>query len=298
MKKTNPLVRLVGGVGAGALFSAGLIVMLVFGILACEDAVKSDYYCPAANSCNDDDDNHVTTTSKNWGPCGLGYGSSSSSTCEMYCGNQTGVVCAYMNYDCLTGKNTSSFYCSNARTHCTDTQYCSAARRACFNPTASALIFIPVVFLSLMLLSVFFNCFIFNKPLDFLTFTDPFPAFRPKDDDFMDPEADPNALASDSPKRFAELPSRNLIPVMTSDSLPEIQLEIHERQLSPPVRTRKDDLMDPEADPIALVSDVPKKFNNIAELPSRNLTPIVRSDHLPEIQLELYTQYEESRYNI
>eukprot|EP01040_Poterioochromonas_malhamensis_P015051 gene15051-16769_t len=265
----NPLVRLVGGVGALVFFPAGLIVMLVFGIIACEDAVKSDYYCPTANSCNDDDDdNHVTTTSKNWGPCGIGYGSSDSSTCEMYCGSQAGVVCAYMNYDCVTGKNTSSYYCSNARTHCTDTQYCSAARRACFNPTASALIFIPVVFLSLMLLSVFFNCFICNKPLDFFTFMDTSPPFRPKYDDFMDPEADPNAVASDAPKRFAEFPSRNLIPTVTSDNLPDVQVERYERQPSPPLRPRNDDLVDLEADPRALASDIPKKFDNIAELPS------------------------------
>lgn len=217
MKKTNPLVRLVGGVGAGALFSAGLIVMLVFGILACEDAVKSDYYCPTANSCNDDDDNHVTTTSKNWGPCGLGYGSSSSSTCEMYCGNQTGVVCAYMNYDCLTGKNTSSFYCSNARTHCTD---CNEVRRACFNPTPSPLIVIPVVFLTLILyVSIFIyksSSFSYDQ--------------QTMNNTLIYPEAETNTLASDVRKRsdsiLGEFSSQNLAVPITSDRLPETQSEV------------------------------------------------------------------------
>mmetsp|Transcript_24043 Transcript_24043/g.26311 ORF Transcript_24043/g.26311 Transcript_24043/m.26311 type:complete len:215 (-) Transcript_24043:97-741(-) len=199
----------------GLLFIAGLIVMLVLGILACDDAVKSEYYCPT-NACTHDTGHYVTNTSMNWGPCGLGYGSSSSSTCEMYCGNQTGVVCAYMNYDCVTGKNTSSYYCSNALTHCTD---CSEVRRACFNPTPSPLIVIPVVFLTLILYVLAFIC-----KLSWFSYDR-----RARNNNMIYLEADINAVASDVRKRsdsiIGELSSQNLVVPLTSDSFPEPQSE-------------------------------------------------------------------------
>ncbi len=196
MKKTKT-TRLV--VGVGVLFVLGLFFMLVLGILACNDnAEDEEYDCPSASTCND---KHISSTSKNWGPCGLGYGSSPSSTCEMYCGNQTGVVCAYMNYDCLTGKNTSSFYCSNARTQCTD---CNEVRRACFNPTPSPLIVIPVVFLTLILyVSIFIyksSSFSYDQ--------------QTMNNSLIYPEAETNTLASDVRKRsdsiLGEFSSQNL----------------------------------------------------------------------------------------
>eukprot|EP01040_Poterioochromonas_malhamensis_P015975 gene15975-18009_t len=112
--------------------------MLVLGILACDDAAKSEYYCPP-NSCNHGTDHYVTNM--NWGPCGLGYGTF---------------------------------------------QFNLEVRRACFNPTPSPLIVIPVVFLTLILYV--------------LTFI-----------------SDINAVASDVRKR-----STLVVPV-TSDNLPEKQ---------------------------------------------------------------------------
>eukprot|EP01040_Poterioochromonas_malhamensis_P010114 gene10114-10995_t len=211
MKKTRAL-RLV--IGVGVLFVLGFIVMLVFGVISCDNNIKNEeYYCPPSNSCNDI---HITSTSMNWGPCGLGYGSSSSSTCEMFCGNQTGVACAYMNSDCLTGKNTSSYYCSNARTHCTD---CSEVRRACFNPTPSPLIVVPVVFLTLILYVLTFIC-----KSSWFSYDG-----QARNDNLIYPEAHTNTIASDVRKRsdsmIGELSSQNLVMQVTSDSLPEKQLE-------------------------------------------------------------------------
>lgn len=100
--------------GVGLTFFLGFVVMLIYGIYLCASPSDIDYICPGAR-CNTiaiyDDDNPAASSSVYWGPCGKGYSdSSTNSTCDQYCGDQNGVVCALQQ---STGYSTS-IYCGKA----------------------------------------------------------------------------------------------------------------------------------------------------------------------------------------
>ncbi len=98
----------------GLTFFLGFVVMLIYGIYLCVSPSDIDYICPGARCTTVaiyDDDNPAASSSVYWGPCGQGYSdSSTNSTCNQYCGDENGVVCALQQ---STGYSTS-IYCGKA----------------------------------------------------------------------------------------------------------------------------------------------------------------------------------------
>lgn len=117
---------------AAVLVYFGFIAMLIYGVVLCEVPSSQDYVCPGS-ACSENDEYGQYS----WGPCGSGYSGSSDSTCALYCGDNSGVVCALRDYYCFSGAYKSNYYCARATYQCTD-------------PTALALIIIGSVMVGLM----------------------------------------------------------------------------------------------------------------------------------------------------
>eukprot|EP01040_Poterioochromonas_malhamensis_P005009 gene5009-5371_t len=173
--------------------------MLAYGIYLCTDSSNVGWVCQGSG-CADEDSS--STGTNYWGPCGKGYTGSQDSTCQTYCGNLNGVVCALRDYSCSSNSYVDDYYCGNAI-------------RQCIDPTALGLIIPSAVLLGFPTFGYLIvwwadNCW--DRPRHFRTAltnyfspsTETNPVWQMKDADTnnvtissTDPEADPKAVASD-----------------------------------------------------------------------------------------------------